>query len=81
MLNIHLLPRPWSSDRPLVPGVEPVIRARIERVSRSTRIGWRCEILMDGIAMFTSHHPTKLAAESRAEKALDAHAQAHYFQT
>lgn len=64
MLNLALVCRPWSSDYPKVEGYEPLIRAKVYRVSRSKRNCWRSEILVDDCPMTSSHHDTRLAAES-----------------
>jgi hypothetical protein len=80
MLNIDLLPRPWSSDRPRVEGYQPLITAKITRISRARRNAWRSETLVDDCPMATSHHDTKGAAESHAEGMLKAYAEAHYIQ-
>jgi hypothetical protein len=80
MLNVQLLPRPFSYDRPRVEGYAPMIRARITRVSRSRRNAWCSEILVDACPMAISHHHTKSEAETHAEGMLKAYAEVHYVQ-
>jgi len=78
MLNVDLLPRPWSCHRPKVAGYEPLIHANIERVSRSKRTGWRATVSVDDSPMTTSHHGTKAEAERHCERMLAAYTEAHY---
>ena len=80
MLNIDLLPRPFSYDRPKVEGYEPMIRGKVERVSRRTRNSWRAEVLVDDCPMATSHHDTKYRAESWLEGMIRTYAEVHYTQ-
>lgn len=78
MINIDLLTRPWSGHYPRVEGFEPLISAKIERVSFSRKTGWRASILVDGHRMATSHHGTKYSAEKQAGDMMDAYTKVHY---
>ena len=78
MLNIDLLPRPWSGHYPKVKGYSPLIRAKIERVSKSRKIGWRASIFVDDNPMATSHHGTKYSAEKEAGEMMDVYTKVHY---
>lgn len=80
MLNIKLLPRPFSSDRPRVEGYEPIVRGKIERINRRKRNSWRAEVSVDDCAMTLSHHDTKVEAESFCERMIKTYAEIHYFQ-
>ena len=80
MLNIDLLPRPFSYDRHRVPGYRPQISATIERVGRGKN-GWRCTVKVDECAMTISHHARKCDAEPHAERGIAAYAKVHYTQT
>lgn len=77
-INTGLLPRPWSCHEPRIPGFEPLIVGRIERVKRIKRNGWVASVSVDGSTMYHSHHDTKAMAESRLESMLDAYTAAHY---
>lgn len=79
MLDIALLPRPWSCHQPKVEGYEPQIKGTIERVSQSKRNGWRCSISVDNCTMFTSYHDTKAMAESKCKRMLEAYTESHYY--
>lgn len=57
---------------------QPVIAAEIKKVSSRRKTGWRCQILVDEIPVFMSHHPTKRLAESQAEKMMEAYTEVHY---
>ena len=78
MINSALLTRPWSGHVPKVEGYEPSISAKITRVSRRRKDSWQCKVLVAGAAMFTSHHDTKQAAESKAEHLLNVYTDVHY---
>jgi len=78
MLNIDLLPRPWSGHHPKVKGYSPLIRAKIERVSKSRKIGWRASIFVDEYRMTFSHHGRKYDAERHAAEMMEAYTEAHY---
>lgn len=78
MLNIGLLPRPWSCHEERVKGYSPLIHGKVERVSRSKRNGWRATVYVDDCPMSTSHSDTKAAAESKCEGMLAATTEAHY---
>jgi hypothetical protein len=80
MLNMNLLARPFSYDRPRVEGYRPLISGKITRIGRCRRNAWRAEALVDGTAMCTSHHDTKAAAERHLEGMIKAYAEAHYIQ-
>lgn len=80
MINMALLPRPWSSDRPRNPRYRPIITAKIERVSRSKKHGWRSVIHVGEFPMATSHHGTRAEAEQWAEPMLATYASVHYTQ-
>jgi hypothetical protein len=77
MLNTALLPRPWSGHRPRVPHFAPTITSQVVRVARG-RNAWRCQVLVDGAAMCTSHHRTKREAESMAQKMMEVYCTVHY---
>ena len=79
-LNIDLLPRPFSYERPKVEGYEPLISGKVMRVSRSRRNAWRAEALVDDCAMCISHHDTKADAEAHLAEMIKAYAEAHYIQ-
>lgn len=78
MLNIDLLPRPWSGHHPRQKGFSPLIKAEIGKVSSNKKVGWRCQILVNDVPMFTSHHPTKSWAEHKAGDMLRTYTDAHY---
>lgn len=78
MRNTQLLVRPWSYHRPKVPGYEPLIQSQVVRVGRRRRNSWRCTVLVDGCAMFNSHHDTKAAAESKAATVMESYCDTHY---
>ena len=78
MLNIDLLPRPWSGHHPRQEGFSPLIKAEVQKVSSSRKTGWRCQVLVNDSPMFTSHHPTKSWAEHDAAKMLEAYTEVHY---
>lgn len=80
MLNMKLVTRPHSYDRPRVEGYEPLIRCKITRISRSRRNAWFAETLVDACTMAHSHHDTKGDAETHCEGMIRAYAEAHYFQ-
>lgn len=80
MLNMQLLTRPFSYDRPRVEGYRPLISNRITRISRSRRNAWRAEVLVGECAMATSHHDTKGDAETWSAGMIRAYAEAHYAQ-
>ncbi len=80
MLNIDLLPRPFSYDRPRTAGYRPRISGKVSRISRSKRNAWRSETLVDNCTMCTSHHDTKAAAESFLERMIKVYAEVHYIQ-
>ncbi len=78
MLNVDLLPRPWSCHEPKAEGYAPLISGRVERVSRSKRNGWRSQVFVSDNPMATSHHDTKAAAESSLAGMLEAYTEVHY---
>lgn len=80
MINIELLPRPFSSDRPRVKGYAPTITGRVTRISRRRRNIWRAETLVDSTVMTLSHHDTKEAAESFLAGMIKMYAEVHYIQ-
>ncbi len=80
MIRTDLLARPFSSDRPRVKGYEPIIKAKVTRISRSRRNAWRAETLVDNVTMSTSHHDTKAQAEDHCAGMIRAYAEAHYIQ-
>ena len=80
MLNIGLLARPLSYDRPRIEGYRPIVSGRVTRVGRRRRNSWRSEALVDDCPMATSHHDTKAQAEGHLEGMIKAYAEAHYFQ-
>lgn len=79
MVTIALAPRPHSCHRPRVAGFEPLISHRITRVAKGGKNSWRCEVLVDGVAMSYSHRPTKAAAQTEAASGMQAYTEAHYF--
>ena len=78
MITIALCTRPHSCHVARIPGFEPQISHRIERVAKGGKNAWRCEVLVDGSAMTTSHHRTKYAAESKAASGMEAYTETHY---
>jgi hypothetical protein len=78
MNRIGLLPRPWSGHHPKNGTYSPLIKADIQKVSTSRKIGWRSIIFVDDCNMVTSHHPTKSSAENFAEGMLDVYTRTHY---
>ena len=78
MLKIDLFPRPWSCHAPRVPGFEPMISHRITNLGKPWAFKWRCEVLVDDVSMFMSHHETKGAAESKAAAMMKAYTETHY---
>lgn len=78
MTNSALFPRPWSCHSPRVAGFEPLVSCEIVRVSRSARVGWRATISVNDCPMAMSHHGTRAAAESHAERMLKAYTDIHY---
>lgn len=78
MLNMDLLPRPFSCHMPKVAGYEPLIKAEVVRVNRRRKNSWRCQVLVGDAAMCTSHHDTKYAAESNAAGMLETYTNIHY---
>jgi hypothetical protein len=78
MNRIGLLCRPWSCHHPKNGTYSPLIKADIQKVSTSRKIGWRSIILVDDFNMVTSHHPTKSSAENFAEGMLDVYTRTHY---
>lgn len=78
MSRIGLLARPWSGHHPKDSNYSPLIKADIQRVSKSKKIGWRSIIFVDDYNMVTSHHPTKSSAENFAEGMLDVYTRMHY---
>lgn len=80
MLNVDLLPRPFSYDRPRVEDYAPMIKGKTTRVSRSKRNAWLVEVFVGVCPMAHSHHATKRDAETWLEGMIKAYAEAHYFQ-
>ena len=81
VMNTALLPRPHSCDHPRVAGFEPLIRTKIERVSRTKRKSWRCQVMVNDCPMAISHHDTKTKAESHGAKMIEAYSAVHYWQS
>jgi hypothetical protein len=78
MIKIGLLTRPWSGHYPKNGNYSPLIKADIQKVSTSRKIGWRSSVFVDDFNMVTSHHPTKSSAESFAEDMLEVYTRTHY---
>jgi hypothetical protein len=78
MLRSALFCRPWSSHEAKVAGYEPLIRGKVERVSRSRRNCWRSTVYVDDCPMTYSHHDTKAAAESGCARMLEVYTDIHY---
>ena len=78
MNRIGLLARPWSGHYPKNGNFSPLIKADIQKVSKSKKIGWRSIIFVDDYNMVTSHHPNKSSAENFAEGMLDVYTRTHY---
>lgn len=79
-VNMELLPRPFSYDRPRVQGYKPLISGKVTRVGRRRHNSWRAEVFVGTCPMTTSHHDTKPEAESTCARMIKTYAEVHYIQ-